>query len=74
MIQSFGPFVVTYRAHSRSTLVDGVWTPDAPEQRGEVFVLVDPQALVRQLGARALRSKGGIAKEAKGAVVVRKRP
>lgn len=61
----FGPFRVSYM---RPANIDGA-LPDKKE--GWVMVEVDEAWLAGQLGPRALRSKGGVARESSGAVIVR---
>lgn len=65
-MQSFGPYSIRYRSRldARPT--------NPPDMVGDVVVEFDPVALADMLGPRALRSKGGVAKEARGLLRVKR--
>ena len=65
MEYTFGPFEVEYRGRPAQ---DG----ELPEKRiGTVSVTIDPAAVARLLGARALKSRGRVSVEIGGRVKVK---
>lgn len=72
MIEKFGPFPVTLPAAKRWNSTTHAFDAEIPEERGHVMVEVDLDALIRVFGRRALANKSGTAKEAGGAIVLRR--
>lgn len=69
--KTFQMQVKTYR---EEPLLSGNGTRSVQDgwKQHEVEVTVDFDALLKQLGERAIRSKGGVARESKGSVVVKR--
>lgn len=69
--QRFGPFAVRVPGGSSWNALTQTFE-DRPGIDGQVYVEIDFERLLNTLGRRALRSSGGKAVEAAGAVTVRK--
>ena len=71
-IQKFGPYPVTLPAAKRWDPIAKSFTGEIPEEHGNVMLEIDVDALIRVFGKRALANKSGQAKEAGGAIVLRR--
>lgn len=71
-IQKFGPYPVILPAAKRWNSITKAFDAEIPEERGHVMVEIDVDDLIRVFGRRALANKSGIAKEAGGAIKLRR--
>lgn len=70
--QAFGSFKVRVPHPRRVTTETGFTTVYNPETQENVKLFIDVEAIVNQIGVRAIRSKSGRAKYMHGAIIVTK--
>lgn len=68
--RDFGRYSITLHHPRRVNTETGFTTVYDPETNEKVVLLIDLESIVKQIGARAHRSKSGIAKYMHGAIIV----